>query len=432
MLAHQQFYDPDCLHGIQLLQNKGRHRGFGVIVATQRPQILNKTVLQASGTLIAMQTIGDDALKVVKSWLGGSASKDVIQDVLIQLPALKTREAFVYSPQTLGLTPVRIKFNSFQTFDSMKTPKIGEARQQPKSVADIDLSAVTRDMAETIEKAKAEDPKILQSQIAGLRRDLERAQKTIPQAVAQVATKEVVKEVPVFPVVVAQRMVRQLDIIQDGLSKVFAITDGMMGNINNLRNEINAAPKNLPAPTKTVPMRIPDKIPVIRETPKAASSQLNGDQTLSKAEKLILQAFYWTKDEGSTPAKIGFYSNYSHKSGGFANTLSSLRSKGLLSGRQITSEGASLAASYAEAKPRGYELRKWLRLKLSKCENEILDVLIAHPGERFSKETIASLTESQYSSGSGGFANALARLRSLEAVEGYGSEGVKAAAVFFE
>jgi len=193
MLAGQQYFDPHCLHGIQLIQNKGRNRGWGVTIASQRPQMVNLTVLNASGTYIVMQTIGDDGLKVVRRLLGAVCSKQVTNEIIAQLPTLQTREAFVYSPQVLGIDPVRIKFAEFQTFDSMRTPKPGERRQAPKSLADIDLSTVQREMAETIEKVKSEDPKLLQAEIRRLK--LELAKK--PEAAAPAEPIEI--EVPVFP-----------------------------------------------------------------------------------------------------------------------------------------------------------------------------------------------------------------------------------------
>jgi hypothetical protein len=197
MLAGQQYFDPHCLHGIQLIQNKGRNRGWGVTIASQRPQMVNLTVLNASGTYVVMQTIGDDGLKVVRRLLGAVCSKEVTNEIIAQLPTLQTREAFVYSPQLLGIDPVKITFAEFETFDSMRTPRPGETQRKPKSLADIDLAGVQSEMAATIEKVKSEDPQILKKQIVELRRDLEKAQKTIPQAVAEVAAKTV--EVPIIP-----------------------------------------------------------------------------------------------------------------------------------------------------------------------------------------------------------------------------------------
>jgi hypothetical protein len=63
-----------------------------------------------------------------------------------------------------------------ETFDSGASPKAGEKRIEPKNLADVDLGALTKQMAATIEKAKANDPKLLRQRIA----ELERAAKTAP------------------------------------------------------------------------------------------------------------------------------------------------------------------------------------------------------------------------------------------------------------
>lgn len=188
MVAGERFYDPKCLEAIQLIQNKGRHRGFGVTVATQRSAMINKSVLFASGTLVAMQTTAPRDIKVVREWLEVCGTPEATTEIIQSLPQLKTREAFVYSPQHLGVDPVRITFNEFRTFDSMRTPKPGETRHAPKSLADIDLSAVTRDMADTIDEVNANDPVKLKARL----RELERQFATKTPLVDEQATERAV------------------------------------------------------------------------------------------------------------------------------------------------------------------------------------------------------------------------------------------------
>lgn len=156
---------------------------------------------------------------------------------------------------------------------------------------------------------------------------------------------------------------------------------------------------------------------------------------MGKAERKILIAFYWTKDDANvTPAKIGFYSGYSANSGGFNNALGRLRNQWrYLEGWTLTPEGEAVAAGMAEAKPAGMDLREWLRPKIGKCENEILDVLLNVPGRRLTNEQIAASTVTGYQPNSGGFNNAMGRLRTLEAIDGGARDGgTKAADVFFE
>jgi hypothetical protein len=338
---------------------------------------------------------------------------------------------------------VRITFAEFQTFDSMRTPKPGERRQAPKSLADIDLSAVQREMAETIEKVKSEDPKHLKAEILRLEKELKKR----PEVDAP-AAEPIEVQVPVFP----DELRRDLDAIFTRLTKhgnqigeihanLGQTFEQLKFNHEDIRSLVDKY-KDFPSSVVTSSPRsnvLPGSVKSSSaiKSPQSVKSQpvvTNGDfpSDLGKAEKQILRAFFWTKDEDATPAKIGFYSDYSNSSGSFKNACSVLRSRGLLSGWKITPYGATVAETFAEEKPSGLELREWLRPKIDKCANEILDVLIEAGGSRMSPDDIASSTPTQYSPSSGSFKNSLARLRSLEAAEGYASDGVKAADVFFE
>ncbi len=70
-------------------------------------------------------------------------------------------------------------------------------------------------------------------------------------------------------------------------------------------------------------------------------------------------------------------------------------------------------------------------MKLDRAENCLLDSLCQIYPERVTNEQLAEA--SGYAVGSGGFNNALGKLRTLGAAEGYAkSGGTKAADVFFE
>lgn len=334
MLAGQQFFDPRCLHGIQLLQNKGRGRGWGITIATQRPQIVNKTVLNASGTVITMQTIGDDALKVTKSLLGQTASKDLITDILKQLPTFQPREAFVYSPQTLGLEPKRIRFADFVTFDSMETPKPGQTRKKPKSVADLDLSKVQKEMSETIERVKADDPATLRKEIAQLKKDL---------AAKPIAPTETVSvEVPVFP----KELLSDLRIIQAQLNETGGIINKLDDffldtrvRLNNLLEKAN----DMQSPTATeILMRATEtkdrpRVPM----PKVGNIYAKKGETITKTmtstgkvsgpQQKLLDTLRLFESIGVAEVKrsnLAAFAGVSPRSSGFEKNLSTLRNYG--------------------------------------------------------------------------------------------------------
>ena len=90
--------------------------------------------------------------------------------IVEDLPGLADGEAWVWSPNWLRTTK-RIRFRRRRTFDSGATPKVGASKRPPATLADVDLGALTERMSETIERAKADDPKELRKRIATLERE---------------------------------------------------------------------------------------------------------------------------------------------------------------------------------------------------------------------------------------------------------------------
>ncbi len=82
-----------------------------------------------------------------------------------------------------------MKVRARTTFDSSATPKVGQKRAEPKSFAEVDLEALAGRIADTIERAKAEDPKELRRQIADLPKQIRDHQ--CPEVVADVQVREV-------------------------------------------------------------------------------------------------------------------------------------------------------------------------------------------------------------------------------------------------
>ena len=155
----------------------GRTHGLGVTLITQRSASLNKDVLTQVETLIALRTTGPQDQAAIRAWVD---EHDNGAAMMAELRKLPSGDAFVLSPQWLELDePKRITFARRRTFDSGATPRAGQKRTTPRTLADVDLAAIKEAMAETIEKAAADDPKTLRARI----RDLERqvAEKPAPE-----------------------------------------------------------------------------------------------------------------------------------------------------------------------------------------------------------------------------------------------------------
>jgi hypothetical protein len=142
---------------------------------------------------------------------------------------------------------------------------------------------------------------------------------------------------------------------------------------------------------------------------------------LPRAERKILAALATHQDRGAVSSNIiAVLTGYSHKSGGFRNSLSALRSAGYIQGygeSTITEAGLAALGDYEEL-PKGSELLSWWKehQAIDLAGRRILDVLAQDYPQPVDVATIAERTG--YSSTSGGFRNSLARLRSLQLAHG--------------
>lgn len=151
----------------------GRNYGIGVSMITQRPQSVNKEVLNQTECLFALQVNGKHERIALRDWMTYRGAEKTLVD---ELPSLPVGSAYVWSPQWLGILR-KVKIGQKKTFDASATPKVG-SYQVRRELKPLNLDDLKARMAATIEKAKASDPKELNAIIAGLRRDLTAAQKS--------------------------------------------------------------------------------------------------------------------------------------------------------------------------------------------------------------------------------------------------------------
>ena len=117
--------------------------------------------------------------------------------------------------------------------------------------------------------------------------------------------------------------------------------------------------------------------------------------------------------------QVALLTRRSHKSGGFRNSLSKLRTAELITGRgevTITDAGRSALGTWEPLPRQGPELIHWWGTELGKAERLVLDYLATQPHRDVPIEEIAEQTG--YSATSGGFRNSLSRLRSLGLAHG--------------
>lgn len=142
------------LGAMEDLAKRGRSRGLGMTVATQRGQEVAKSVLELMETVILLRTTGPRSIKAAQDWISVNADSTGTRarEVVESLPTLRVGEAWVWSPAFLSLLQ-RVQLPLFETFDSHVTPRPGQARVVPKTRAEIDLKKLTAEIAATAAKA---------------------------------------------------------------------------------------------------------------------------------------------------------------------------------------------------------------------------------------------------------------------------------------
>lgn len=457
--------EAQLLRAWENIVRRGRARGLGMTLITQRSAAVAKMVLTQVETLFAMRTTGPQDIAAIEAWV---KYHQVGKDVLSTLASLEDGEAWVWSPHYLK-TMSRHQIRRRSTFDSGATPKNVHAKdtRPPATLADIDLASLQERMAATIEKAKADDPRELRKQVADLRRELAGI-KTIPIGIQNIPAKrvEVLTDADrdrldklsltianaigahgdVAGVLIPQlgmqlggvleqfskRLVADIDkrnaVVVDALeSKGF---QKILAKISALSPEPRAQ-KNAGqiVSTRTIST---ERYKNARGNPSVTRppASTNG-AGLAPAHQRILNGLAFLHGIGATPAdktQLALIVGVSPTSGGYFNNLGSLRSSGLIdypSGGTValTAAGAALASS--EGVPSTTkELHDAIQRKLPPAKWKILEALIAAYPNAVSKDDLAAQIE--VSPTSGGYFNNLGSLRSLGLVD-YPQPGTVAA-----
>ncbi len=404
---------------------RGRNAGFGVVLISQRSATLNADVRTQADTIICHRVTAPLDRKAISDWFEDNATADDLRGILTSLATLKNGEAWIWAP-ALGIMSrahVRLRY----TFDSSATPKPGQTIRAPRQLADIDIEKLKGKLAETIEQAKADDPRELKKQIADLTEKLERAKVAEPKpdasAVDAAFEKGAISVKKSLASAITKYEKRFVAAIQEAIAKSFGEFEPPgMPEIDGLAGEVIAQEKKAingrDAIAPSARGRATVSSPILQISKN--NSSVSSETKLGKAERAILTVLAQFP-EGCESGKLALLSGYRY-SGGFRNSLSSLRTAGLMIGEntevmRATDVGVE-ALGVFEDLPTGDNLRKyWLtHSSLDKASRAVLKVLLDHPSGLTGLE-IAPLCDPPYEY-SGGFRNALSQLRTAGLIEG--------------
>ncbi len=412
---------------------RDRNLGLGITLISQRPQSVNKEPLSQIETLICHRLLHKlDRKSVKESWVEGHDTAGIGEKFLDSLASLERGDVWVWSPFWLDIFK-KIHIRHRETFDSSATPKTGERQKVVKVRAAVDLDVLRQKLAETIDKARANDPTYLKRRIL----ELEKALKSQPSASTSApssADLDKAYEAGRRDLLTQVKGVR-LQLERDAEKFSAASTKQTFQDLPNFFQAIFARMKEIAAalpgdssgaPGTIAPIQRP-ALPARAQTPTArrmpvSRPQTNGDGSLSAAQVRVLSRLVELMECAGQPnvrkEQLAAWAEYSPKSGGFNNYLGSLRSLGMIDYPQpgmVTITDAGRAAASPDNVPvSSEEMLARAKRVLGGSEGKLLELL--HDSREVTPK--AALAEAAgFSPNSGGFNNYLGHMRTLGFVE---------------
>jgi len=393
----------DVLDSIEDLVRRGRSRGLGLTLITQRPAVLNKNVLTQADCLVILRMTAPHDRKAIAPWVELNATPEQQKDVMTSLASLPIGTAWFWSPGWLEVC-VKARIRKRKTLDTSGTPEPGKRAIRPRVLAPVELDVLKARIADTIERVDANDPDALKKKIADLEHEL---------AKVRAEPERVTVEVPRVPEAVVHAAVRLKQRLSMALQDV-EIIDAAAGDARPLEFVTDEPPAS---EVHSSQLRPAPPTPAPKPAASQAKRPPNSPQSLGAGERAILSVL--GRKGPLDKIALAVRTLYKHSGGGFGNYVSALRSAGLVDGDaarlQLTERGRAL--NVREQLPTGRALLDaWLGKVGGGAPRKALEELASVFPRRLTKDALGHRTG--YEPSGGGFTNALSKLRSLGLVKG--------------
>lgn len=412
------------LHEFVRLSKQGRALGVGISFLSQRPQEINKKALNQSECVFAFQMTGPQERKALEYWLADKGFDGKLSDIL---PRLEVGAPHVWSPQWLKISKT-VHILPIDSLDTSRTPKVGEKKFTQKKLKPIDLGALNEAMKESVEKAKAEDPKTLKARIAELEKELIKKHPIAKPERIEVpmfdkkAFEELRKEVLDHISLANGNVKGALHVYMSKCLESHGAKPGSVigrewhGNAAELSASFNALRHDAALP------RAAKQAAAAQGPPKKPKERSDGTvEPIGGGLRRMMIALA-QRPGGLTNRQLGVRAGLSSRSGTFSTYLSRGRSQGWIIDegdlRRLSPEGEEALGDW-QPLPEGRALLDYWLAELGGGANRMLSALAdAYPKALTNDELGVA---ANISARSGTFSTYLSKLRTLELVTGRGS-----------
>lgn len=402
------------------LCTRGRKRGFGPVLATQRLSKLHKDAAAELNNKLIGRTGLDVDVKRAADELGFGKER------WRELRELEPGEFFVFGP-ALTREVQKARIGPIETAHPKAGARLAFTAPPPTDRIKALLPKLSDLPAEQERKAKTE--KDLRHEIASLKGQLAAAERRVP---APAAPKE--KEVRVLDPKLVVRLESAVQQLAAAQVKAIDSAEPVRVAVLDLERALKVA-ISLPVPGSLAVVRPRQSAPALPRTPvkeRAGMEMLSGPECRILDALAELEALGVAHPERVQVAFLAGYTNLSSK--GFANAMGSLSSSGRIaypsSGRLALTEAGRRAARPADTPRSPAEVQERVLGLLGGASERLLRPLIdAYPGAL--DRTALAAAAGYGNLASKGFANAIGRLRSLGFIDYPGPGQVVAQPLLF-
>lgn len=377
----------ESLAAVADLESRGRKRGYCLVVATQRPAKIDKDVVaECQNKLIGLGNTDADRERGARE-LGFTDKR-----MILAMRDLEPGQFYAVGPAFSRRGASLIQAGAVQTthLDS------GTGRVKVHTPAPTDkVKKVLSKLVDLPKEAEEElrDRESLRKRV----RELERELKTQPKA--EMDERQVKLETDRIRREYENRFTtlrtNLIESVRDVVAKYKNTADTALGVTIPRQSSVAHVPRVVTTRVKTI-----------------EPTEVDG-RTFGQCERKILGFLLMKEGQSFSSTQVGAMTGYSSGSGGFNNARSNLSKAGLIlyqSGRMTINPNAIDQARDIVGSETPHTLEDWIN-KLGKCERAIYELLLTDPNIALTKDEIGDRTG--YSSGSGGFNNAISHLNTL-------------------
>lgn len=406
------------LNRCEQIVRRGRIKGFRVMMITQRPAELHKSVLSQAGTLVAMKLTAPQDRNAIGAWIEGQGDVKKGKALLEDLPRLRVGEGYVWCPSLDILAKHR--FPMITTFDSSKTPEPGDELVAPINMASVDLSVISAQLKAEVEEAEASDVPALQKRI----RELEQAGKAGSTPPLEDEVQRRIEQARALAHDDGYRdgyLIGRRHATERARQAVEGVFPQLVQDIEKHAAEQGIVPRQQPLQAHDSGHHEGGQSITRRTAPPSAPplrpQQRAGDGDLSKGDRTVLTVLAQNHPKEVDQRRAAAIAGYSQKSSTWRAVLASLRKQEFIPGAStltITPAGLNALGSFDKLPTGRALLDHWAR-RLPKGQAQVLAILSALGGQGPASDVAQ---RAAYTPTSSTWRAVLAGLRAVGLIEG--------------